>query len=63
MKLCHCGEKMTLENPIGIPKIFCCMSCGATLEVDARGIEKWSNAHGNRGTYQPPEKETRRKTK
>lgn len=62
MRLCNCGEIMKLDDIIGDEKSFYCLNCHATLTI-RNGVPKWQDANGTPGTYQPPEKETRRKTK
>lgn len=53
MKLCNCGEKMSPENILDIPKIYSCKSCGATLQIDKNGCQKWYDVNGTQGTYEP----------
>ena len=54
--LCMCGAKMRCVNNYDYPHIYSCPKCGGTLMIDNRGIQRWSNADGKPGTYQPPVK-------
>ena len=61
MRLCNCGEIMKLDDIIGDEISFYCLNCHATLVIK-NGDTKWQDENGRPGTYQPPEKGTRRKS-
>lgn len=51
IKICNCGGIMEIEE-IFVPKSYRCQDCQATLVI-CNGKQKWSDADGKPGTYQP----------
>ena len=56
MKRCNCGEIMEAEDILGYPKTYYCPSCGGTLSISEKGVQRWCDANGTPATYAPPQK-------